>query len=599
MSTSSAIRASSPPQNRLEGPSNLRLPAPAIVVGLLLTCVFLLRLPSALVPRELNVDESQQLSYAMKFLAYSSPWKAIDGGTLTPLNSYLVAIFMWMGFKPGFILVHMLASGLVCLQVLVAYLSLRRLGSEKTAAFGAFLMVLFYGLPTKTDYLHYSTELLPTLLLMVGFYMFLIWLDQPARGSRLLPSYSLFLGGLALGAAPWCKVQALPIAGALGLVMLVAISRRAGNGCSRPSRRIMEVLALAGGGVLTTCTMLAFWAEYWTLKDFWYTNVLANMAYAGSMSTARSVVHSFMIFVISPLNQLLLIGIALLIYVSGSDQTAALSEKQKWALGGVFVYAAAALFSVSRVSYLFPHHAIFLVPPTTYLVAGIALPQGRGTIQLSESSHRLRNGLVLVLLGGAVSVYAAYVVQYVHMVQSIRRLSNAPLDSTSRIAKESATSKASSRTVLEKALEICIGPGRWALSDSNERIVAVTHDIHKAHPVQSLAVWGWAPGLYVLTGIAPATRDSITQHAITNGPLQKYYRTRFLTDLRSNPPDLFIDAVAPDAFMWPEWTGDNGYESDPQLRKFIDDNYIKVDELTLVQGEKPVRFFARRAPSVE
>ena len=43
---------------------------------------------------------------------------------------------------------------------------------------GAFLMVLFYGLATHTDYLHYSTELLPTLLLMVGFYIFLVWLDD-------------------------------------------------------------------------------------------------------------------------------------------------------------------------------------------------------------------------------------------------------------------------------------------------------------------------------------------------------------------------------------------------------------------------------------
>ena len=39
----------------------LRLPFPAVMVALLITCVFLLRLPSALVPRELNQDESQML----------------------------------------------------------------------------------------------------------------------------------------------------------------------------------------------------------------------------------------------------------------------------------------------------------------------------------------------------------------------------------------------------------------------------------------------------------------------------------------------------------------------------------------------------------
>jgi hypothetical protein len=39
------------------------------------------------------------------------------------------------------------------------------------------------------------------------------------------------------------------------------------------------------------------------------------------------------------------------------------------------------------------------------------------------------------------------------------------------------------------------------------------------------------------------------------------------------------------------------YESDPQLRKFVEDNYILVDELTLVKGAKPIRFFARREPA--
>jgi hypothetical protein len=73
-----------------------------------------------------------------------------------------------------------------------------------------------------------------------------------------------------------------------------------------------------------------------------------------------------------------------------------------------------------------------------------------------------------------------------------------------------------------------------------------------------------------------------------------YFRARFLVDLRQKPPDLFIDAFVPDAVVWPEWTEKDGYESDPQLRKFVEDNYILIDQLTLVKGAKPVRFFARR-----
>src|ERR1019366_2811487 len=230
-----------------------------LVLILLSAYVFWLQVPSALVPRELDVvesqmlsqakkflvdppvdprpwmDESQMLSQAMKFLVDPRPWIAVDPTTSGPLNSYLISVFLLMGFKPGFVLVmgfkpgfvlvHVLASVLVCLQVLVAYLTLRRLGSEKTAALGAFLMVLLYGLATYEDYLHYASELLPTLLLTSAFYMFPVWLDEPAGRRVGAQLCLLFSGGLVLGAVPWCKLQAVPISGALGLVVLAAIFR--------------------------------------------------------------------------------------------------------------------------------------------------------------------------------------------------------------------------------------------------------------------------------------------------------------------------------------------------------------------------------------
>ena len=60
-------------------------------------------------------------------------------------------------------------------------------------------------------------------------------------------------------------------------------------------------------------------------------------------------------------------------------------------------------------------------------------------------------------------------------------------------------------------------------------------------------------------------------------------------------PDIFIDGVAKGASIWPDWTEQDGYESDPELRQFIDANYVLVDNLTLKPGAKPVRFYIRRA----
>ena len=194
------------------------LSSPIVVLAFLLVVLLLLRLPTTLTPREFNLDESQLISQGMKFLVDPLPWKAVDGGSDGPLNSYLISIFLRMGFKPGYVLAHALADLLICLQVFVAYLTLRRLSSNQAATLGGGLLVFLYGTYTHAHYLHYDTELLPTLFLTLGFYLYVVWLDEtvePGRGVRLV---LLFLAGLALGTAPWSKLQAVPITGALGLL---------------------------------------------------------------------------------------------------------------------------------------------------------------------------------------------------------------------------------------------------------------------------------------------------------------------------------------------------------------------------------------------
>ena len=595
MSGSSTITASpSASQTVLGRPSSFRLPSPAVTVSLLIASVFLLRLPGALVPRELNPDESLFLSLAMKFLVDPRPWIAADLGSAGPVTSYLVSAFLWMGFKPGFVLVHMLATVVVCAQVLVAYLTLRRLGSEKTAALGAFLMVLFYGLATYApDFLNYGSELLPTLLLMLGFYLFLVWLDEPA-GRRAAALWLLFAGGLMLGTAPWCKLQAVPITGALGLIVIAAIFRDRGSSFLF-SLRLKELVAFCAGAVLPTCVMLAILAKTGAFKDFWYSYILCNLAYAGPLSLIRLILLSVLVFLYLHFFRCYLwhCSVCWLMLRAGS----APFKKRKWAYGGLLVYAGAALFAVCRPSFFYLHYVIFLVPPITYLAAVLASPESADLTESRQSPRRLMRGLALMLIVATIGLYVTYAVRYVHMIRAMHELSRSQPDWHLRIAKV-VPDDAETDSIWVRS----IGPRHWTVEDSNERIAQVVRDIQKTHPVRSLVVWGWSPGVYVLTGIPPATRDACSAFQITKGPMQKYYQDRSIGDLRKNPPDLFIDAVAPDAFMgldWMGWSEKDGYESDPQLQKFVEDNYMLVDELSLVEGAKPVRFFTRREPAAQ
>ena len=585
-----------------------RLPgllSPTIVLTLLIACLFLLRLPIARMPFEFNVDESQLLAEAMKFAADPRPWNSVD--TCGPLNSWIITVFLLLGFKLGYVLAHMLASVLVCLQVLVAYLTLRRLKSDADAGVGALLMVLLYGLSTKLDLLHYSTELLPTLLAMVGFYLFIVWLHEISERRRIgIQLGCLYLGGLALGSAPWGKLQALPITGALGILFLTAVFY-APRGRTGLKQKAVESVVFLCGGLSTTGAILGVSAAFGSLPDFWYSYIRAPLNFVGSLSLITCFVNLLRLLLMSPIHQLLLVailGIALLDGAVPNVSVRRLLKGNAWAYGGVAAYAGAALFTATRSSYGWLHHGTFLVPPMTYIAALLIHGGASKFVEARAANSSMKRpipsllgpGLLALLVLG---VYSAYAIRYVQLISTVGQNSGARsemhLDSLRHPDPNSNKVAAAAHRVWE-FLRLCIGPERWGpVEDGSQPIAAVVRDIEKQRPVNSISVWGWDPGIYVLTGIPPSTRDTITERAIDHDVLQEYFDTRYVNDLRANPPDLFIDAITKGGFMWLTWSESDGYESNAQLREFIDENYVLVRELTLAEGTKPIRFFARRA----
>lgn len=524
----------------------------------LIAVISLLRLPWILFPHELNVDESQMLAQGMKFLVDPVPWRSVDGTSGGPLNSYLISLFLLLGVGPGYVFVHLLANALVCLQLLTAHQTILRLslGSKKTAACGILPMVLFYGFTSQADYLHYSSELLPALLLALAFLCFVVWLDEHRDASRAFHSSLLFLTGLALGTAPFCKLQALPIAAAMGLGVLVA-SLSDKRVSAKLSHRVMPSTALCAGALLPAAAILGLVAWARALRDFWFSYILGNLAYAGPQNWTRMLAH--LDWLAAPVGLLPLvltsaIGVALLAYARSRTNTLALPWKERCVLGSLLLYGGAALFAVSRPTTFFPHYTILALHPITYLGAALL----SSFVPLLDFRRQARLKIAYTLMSTVVVVIVA--VRIFSGISAVKASIGAP----------------------------------QSPADSNDRIAAVIEKLKNNWPVSSLAIWGWEPGVYVLTSMPPATRDAIGHFVISEGPLQGYFRKRFVNDLRSKRPDLFIDAVAPGAFMW-YWTPSDGYESDGELKSFVDANYVQIAELSFTKiHSKPVRFFARR-----
>jgi hypothetical protein len=588
-----------------------------IVAVLVSACLFLLRLPAVLSHSELNPDESQMLSQGMKYLVDPVPWRAVDGTSSGPLNSYLISVFLLLGLKPGYVFAHTLATALVSLQVIAAYQTLAKLSSRAIAGWGILPMIFCYGFTQTGDYLEYSSELLPALLLALAFYGFAVSLDdeteRPARSQLAI----LFLTGLALGATPWCKLQASPIAAAITLVALAATVSYKRNRAVLVSRWA-QVAALCTGALIPTIILLGIVARAGVFRDFWNSYILANISYAGESSWPGYVIHFALAsrqFEIRPLLMCGVLGAILFVGQLVITRSKDFASRHGW-IFSVLLFFGSVLFAAFGSAWFLEHYAIFRIfsmPSFAALLLSIGAILFVGHLVLTRGtdlSSRDRWVLLALLLFFGSSLFVAlrpalffahYTIFLIFPVSCLatlflsRGLKLLPHKSLFYlgIAAKLGVFLVITRFALFQILSIEEGRRLPPWQDANQRIAAVVENVRKTHPVHSMAIWGWTPSAYVLTGIPPATRDSIGHFIITPGPLQPYFRHRFVSDLREKMPDLFVDSVAKGAFMW-FWTESDGYESDEELRDFVDRNYVLVDQITLMPKAKPVRFFARR-----
>ena len=93
-----------------------------------------------------------------------------------------------------------------------------------------------------------------------------------------------------------------------------------------------------------------------------------------------------------------------------------------------------------------------------------------------------------------------------------------------------------------------------------------------------MVVWGWMPEYYVQTNTIMSTRDNSIERLLLQTPYREYFRERFLSDLRAYPPLVFVDAVAPGAFVYQD-RALHGIESFPAVEAFVRENYTEREEV--------------------
>lgn len=97
-----------------------------------------------------------------------------------------------------------------------------------------------------------------------------------------------------------------------------------------------------------------------------------------------------------------------------------------------------------------------------------------------------------------------------------------------------------------------------------------------------MVVWGWNADYYVKTRTVMSTRDSGIWALVEPGPYREYFRERFMSDLRKEPPRVVVDSVAPGAFTYDN-RATHGIETFPPLDAFVREHYLLREEVAGVR----------------
>jgi len=506
----------------------------AAFVGACTLTLFAFRWPLLAFPAAFNPDEAQFVAQALTFVHSPLPWKAFDGNNAGPLDTAVIALPALIGIGPSYVEARLVGLILIAGAIACIYALIARVYGELAGRLAALFPLLFFATAVSRDFIHYSSETLS--LFLLGFAAAaLAWMERaPAARARFVAGGC----GLALGALPFAKVQAVPIVLVLLVAALFLAERR---GRVEPGLRASLVLALLGGLAAVPLFFLCLVVASGVFGDFVTSYILMPLEYDRTIApkaasyTVRPNV-SFAIFA----------GLGI--------------------VGSAVMLLAAFLFGRTRRRELGRSGALWFVP----LVALLTLFAADYAVARPHSDY-IHYLLWFVLpISALFGAAAGVLLNVVSRIGSAKRWLLPAL--ASAIALYATVPAVNYRLHLGYPLYTSFAQDFEP--ESNPVLLLLDQSVK---PGDRISVWGWMPDFYVTTRSLLGTRDAITQFQIERSSYQTYYRDRYLADFAINRPRFFIDAVSPSMFNYHD-VAREGHESFPQLAAIVAADYRKIGE---------------------
>lgn len=488
-----------------------------LLAAMALVC---LRWPMLGVQHQLNPDESQLIAGALTLRHDPMFWRAVDGSTAGPVDFYPLLPAAWADGFGGYAVARLIALAVVFATMVFGGEAIALMGGAPLARTAVLPALAAAGFTTMPDFTHYSTELMPVLLLAAAGYA--------AVRQGLAPAARLpWMIGLLLGGVPWAKLQAIPLAA--GLWLLVAVREyRAG--------RSRSLVPLVAGALLPALLCFAAAALTGQTEHLVVPYVLRNIRYVGEphFSMLEDAVGQWQNALTDGYLAFWLAGAALCLVPLALWRVRAAAAPSRRAL-----FAAVLLFALGVFSALAPrrasaHHLQFVPLPLLWLTASaLALAWPAAT---APTAARRRMRLAGIFLACTLAPQLAW--------------RAAGIDSFAAINSAGVSSGRRQLTELVRTFSTADEP---------------------------LAVWGWRCSLYVESHRRQATRQAQSETQIWPGPLQAYYLRRYFEDFQAANPPVFADAVGPGNYTFSDRAV--AHESFPPLRDWVRARYTLVADL--------------------
>lgn len=492
------------------------------------------RWPSYFYPSPFECDEAQTLAAAQTLAQQPVLYRIADGASAGPLVIYCAGLSWIFGVSPTLFVARLTVVLFSWIGASAIYFGIRTTGIEAAARLAALAVAFFYGLTEFWNYAHYNSEILPSTLCAVATACLLGMFSKVPEPGRKQTNWRTLasLAALLLSMVPFAKLQLVPLALSIGLVVYAR------------GLWIMEFRwrPVVGYTVQLAMSVLLFPVIFFlfiyfggSFDYFYHSYITNNLLYAASGYAS----HWFVVGkLIKNGSEMIPWGMGMLIstlifVILGIASNNEKSTKKITPAILCMVFAGVATYCVLAPSRDYMHYLLLLPMPLSFAMGTVMAWMMQG----ANESPKIKIGSMLapfVLLGA----------MFPYLSGEIR--SGMPWAGMAY---------------------------HWSQNPLNEIAAELKKRSHT--PSDGLLVWGYHPELNIQSGIMQATRLSTTSAQIQQNALTPFYRKTLLEDVQNHPPRFIVDDVCKGAFMYQEHSL-YGPQCFPEFKEFLDSHYKLV-----------------------